>query len=390
MCASPLKLLTAGPPPPRVALLPDHLFFTRSLPVSAEGAGEAAGTVPGIGPQVELALESVAPFPLSQLYYGYYWAPGADHALAFASYRRRFTAEQTDAWAGAEWVLPTFAAILGAPLSPATTVLLPSPEGLTAVHWGNGPVPNRVVFLPIPAGTAEDERAKLQEAFLRSFESKTLIELAEPPVAEAGERDGSVHFRAGEIVARFDTATAAALDVRDKEELAALRRARRRDVLFWHVGVACVLAFLFLGVGELVLVGGGLWQKARRTQLSAQAPLVEKITAQDEIAHKIEDLRDKRLLPMEMLTLVDQQRPSQNMGFIQMQASDLDRYSLSVRAETPNPAEIDVFHDKLQTLPSCQSVTVKTNSSNDKNTVFTLSITFKPDTIQPAPLPPPS
>jgi len=372
-----------------VALLPDNLFFSRSLPVSRDGAADASGApAAGIGAQVELALEAVAPFPLAQLYYGYFWAPGSDRALAFASYRRRFTVEQTDSWDGAELVIPAFATLLGAPLGPATTVILPSPGGLTAIYWGHGPVPTRVVFLAIAAEATDEERAKQRDALLRSFETKTLIELAEPPVTEASERDGTFQFRAGELISRFDSAAAAALDVRDKDELAALRRARRRDVIFWRVGVACVIAFLLLAVGEVALVGGGLWQKARRTRLTAQAPMVEKITSADEIAHKIEDLRDKRLLPLEMLTLVDQQRPSANIRFTQAQASIVDRYTLSVRAETPNPAEIDQFHDKLQALPACQSVTVKTNTSNDKNTIFTLSITFKPDSLQPAPLPP--
>ena len=38
MCASPLEFLRAGPPPPRVALLPDALFFSRTVPVLAEAA----------------------------------------------------------------------------------------------------------------------------------------------------------------------------------------------------------------------------------------------------------------------------------------------------------------------------------------------------------------
>src|SRR5271155_5839691 len=100
MSATLFKSLRAGPPPPTVALLPDALFFARAVPLSA-GCLAAEVAV-----QVELALEATAPFPLAQLYYGYCWRTGADRALAFASYRRRFTAEQIAAWSGAERVLP--------------------------------------------------------------------------------------------------------------------------------------------------------------------------------------------------------------------------------------------------------------------------------------------
>ena len=112
MSDSPLKFLRAGPPPPKVSLLPDALFFTRAIPIAPDTPAA------DVAAQVELALESLAPFPVAQLYHGYYFPPGATAALVFASYRRRFTAEQTELWFDADLVLPTFAAVLGAPLDP--------------------------------------------------------------------------------------------------------------------------------------------------------------------------------------------------------------------------------------------------------------------------------
>src|SRR5476649_1537947 len=106
MCASPLNFLRAGPPPPRVAVLPDAVFFSRAIPVSPDATREQVAS------EVGLALEALSPFPLAQLYFGYYWAPGASRALVFASYRRRFTAEQTAEWTSAQHVLPAFAAVL--------------------------------------------------------------------------------------------------------------------------------------------------------------------------------------------------------------------------------------------------------------------------------------
>src|SRR5471032_3241447 len=102
MSALSLGFLTSSPPAPKVALLPDGLFFVRAVEVPAD-------VVPAeVGVQVELALETLAPFPLAQLYYGYFWVPGGARALVFAAYRRRFTAEQVSAWDGVELVLPAF------------------------------------------------------------------------------------------------------------------------------------------------------------------------------------------------------------------------------------------------------------------------------------------
>src|SRR5262249_32342589 len=129
MSASPFKSIKLGPTVPKVVFLPDHRFFIRSIPI-------AEGTPPTeVAAQVELALEVLSPFPTSQLYHGYFWTPGSSHALVFASYRKRFSNEQTTDWNGAELVVPRFAAVAAAEHQPATTMVLPSVEGLTAIHW---------------------------------------------------------------------------------------------------------------------------------------------------------------------------------------------------------------------------------------------------------------
>ncbi|HEY9155163.1 MAG TPA: hypothetical protein VIM69_08535, partial [Opitutaceae bacterium] len=121
-----LNRLSFKAPPPRVVLLPDHLFFVRSVPVT-EGAAEA-----DVSAQIELALEGLAPFPLAQMFYGYRWTPGSKHALVYASYRKRFSNEETDTWEDADVVLPHFAALLGAKVDSSTTLVNANGETLTA------------------------------------------------------------------------------------------------------------------------------------------------------------------------------------------------------------------------------------------------------------------
>ena len=194
MCASPLSFLRAGPPPPKVAFLPDALFFTRAVPVAAGVTSAEAAA------QIELALESVAPFPLAQLYYGWCWTPGAEEALVFAAYRRRFTTEQTAAWAEAELVLPAFVAVLGAQVVPATTVVLNSAEGLTAVHWEKSPAPARVLCRPLASDATPEQRAQSRDELLRAIgESKKVIDVDSPVLPETAASDREVAFRAGDF-----------------------------------------------------------------------------------------------------------------------------------------------------------------------------------------------
>lgn len=387
MSESFLQTLRAGPPPPKVALLPDGLFFTRALPItSGASAAEAAA-------QVELALESISPFPLAHLYYGYFWTPGADHAFVFASYRRRFTTEQTAAWAGAELVLPAFAALLGGAVEPATTALLSSPEGLTAVHWAMGPAPATVLFRPVPpvAGDAsaedlakaEAERTQIRDEILRAVGgSKVVIDLTAPPAAQSARSDREIVFRSGEFVSRLPATVVAALDVRDKGDLAALRAARKRDVIMWRVALGCAAAFVLLAVGELALLGGREWQKTRTLKFNAQKPTVEKIQTLSDLAKRIDDLATKRLLPLEMITIVNEKRPS-DIQFVSAQTAGL--YTIRVSAKTNNAGQISLYQNALEKLPACEHVEVIDPRTRGDTATFTLVVTFKPDSVKPMP-----
>jgi hypothetical protein len=380
MSASPLSFLRAGPPPPKVALLPDSVFFVRAVPVSAE-AEAAPG---GVAAQVELAMEGVSPFPLAHLYHGYYWVPGSPHALAFAAYRRRFTAEQVASWDGAEVVMPAFAALLSAQVAPATTVILASEGGLTAIHWGDGPVASWVGFQPLAPEATEEQRTAAREALIRSAGgAKTVVDLVEAPAAQSRRSDREIVFRSGELVSRLPLEAAAAADVRDKEQLASIRRGRRRDEVIWRVGIGCVAAFVVMAVLELALVGGGLWQKSRLRVVRFQQPVVDNIMTAQDLARKIGELSTRRLLPIEMIQMVHPRRFGTTIQFLSASTSGLT--TLTVTAQTANAGEISSYRNSLEALPACEKVEIRDLRSQNGNTSFTLVVTFKPDGLHPSP-----
>lgn len=381
MSASPLKFLRAGPPPPKVVLLPDALFFSRTIPIPA-------GTPPAdVAAQVELTLESISPFPVSQLYHGYFHAPGSAHALVFAAYRRRFTAEQTAAWAEVDLVLPNFAALLGGELPPATTLILATAEGFTAIHAGPGGAVE-ILTEPLAPEATDEDRTRARDTLIRAAGGSTrVIDLASPPAADPAHSDGEISFHAGTFASRLPAPTAAALDVRAKDDLAALRRARARDVLFWRVAVGCVAALVLLALGEFALIGGrALWQKSRVAQLAKQKPTVEKIMAAQKRAISIEDLSTKRLLPLEMVSLVAAKIPS-TILFQRAVADVADRDHIVIEAKAENSGEITLFKAALESLPECAHVEIgpQQTASGSRSTTFSVSITFKPGSVKPAP-----
>ncbi len=378
MTAASFNFFKAPVAAPRVVLLPDHRFFVRAVPVADGATGaEVAG-------QIELALENLSPFPPAQLYHGYYWTPGAAHALVFAAYRKRFAADETAEWGEAQMVVPAFVAAFGVQHEPATTVIYPSADGLTAVHWGDSAVPANVIVRQLAPEATEAERAQVREEMLRTFGgSRAVVDLPAPPEPAATEDEKTFFFRTGEVTSELPVAIAASLDVRDKGDLGALRSARRRDLVFWRVFAGCAAALILLFLGEILLLGGRqIWFKSMAAQIAVQRPVVEKIETAHDLATHIDRLSSERLLPFEMIEaaqLVDK------MGSIYFtRTTTTGRYSLLINGQTTNSADLDVYRLALQDSPAISEVRIDRNESRNGLTTFVWEITFKPDALHAA------
>jgi hypothetical protein len=379
---SPFRFLRSGPPPPKVALLPDALFFTRSVPVTKGATAAEAAT------QLDLALEGISPFPLAQLYYGWFWSPGSENALAFAAYRRRFTSEQTADWEHAELVLPAFVAVLGAEVEPGTTIILSSPEGFTAVHWGESRVAEKVVFRPVLPDTLDEAREQVRNELVREIGgSRNIIDLESPLLADASASDGEMVFRAGEFVSRLPAAATGAIDVRDKGELASRRNARRRDIVLWRVALGCAAGLVLLGLGELALLGGKAWLDVRQRLYLVQKPRVDRIASEHELTNRIEDLATKRLLPLEMVTQVvgeNNERIPADIQFTRVHAEQTrGLYTLFIEGKTDNAPQVNAYEAALKNLPSVQSAEARFSQVSGARATFAITVTFKPGALNP-------
>lgn len=383
MSLSSLKRFLPQPPPRQVVILPDELFFVRAVPVT-EGATPA-----DVAAQVELAVESLSPFPVAQVYYGHHWLPGAAHALAFAAYRKRFTAEETAAWPSAEIVLPSLATLLPksaaeAP-APATAMILPGANTVTGLYFADASgVPSQVrVETIIAAEPAEADRAAAREAVLAAFPEKLqVVDLEAAPSFDPASPQGEFVFRAGSRESHLDAEAAGPLDVRDKGELADLRKARARDVILWRAFVGCAAAIGLAFLLELALVGASVWQTRRLALEARQKPVVESIMTSQALATRIDELSTKRLLPFEMLNLVNTVRP----GTIQfMRTSTNGLHTLEVEAQTTSSGDIDVFRSALNKLAGCEKAEVLDPRSRDGLSTFRLVVTFKADAFKETP-----
>jgi hypothetical protein len=376
MSPSSFDFFKRAAPAPTVVLLPDALFFVRTVSV-ADGATPA-----DLAAQAELALEGFAPFPLTQLYYGFYHPPGTSLALLYAAYRKRFTSEQTAAWAGANLVIPSFVALLGGEVKPATTLLLSAGDDLTLLHWTDGRAPEKISTHTFAPDAPEEERVKVRDELLRSAgESRKVITLSAAPAPEPSEDEDKFVFRSGDFVSRLPVALADQLDVRDKAELAHRRQQRARDLVLWRVFLGCAAMIALCLIGEVALVGGRFWQKARLAIVEAQAPGVAKIDAANKLVDSIGARSTDRLMPFEMIALVSSCKPP-SVQFVR--ATTMGNYTLEIEAQTNSPGDVGGYQTALDALPACDKVEVSDQRTRDGVSTFKFVVTFKPEALKPA------
>lgn len=377
MSLSSLKRFLPAPPPRHVVLLSDAHFFVRSVPVT-EGA-----TAPEVAAQAELAVESLAPFPVAQLYYGHYWLPGATHALIYAAYRKRFNPDEVDTWANAEVVLPVFVTVLrnDAAPKPTTVILVPSATSLTGMYFGDASgVPTQFRVEPFPPEATEEQVNAVRDTILHSFPEKgTIIDVGAVTELDNASEQGEFVFRAGTIETHFTAADVAPLDVRDKDELAARRRAHKRDIILWRTFLGAIITIGLCALLEFALIGAGVWQNRRIALQARQTPVVDGIMTSQALATRIDELSTKRLLPFEMLATVNNARP-RAIQFLRTSTNGL--HTLEVDAQTGSSGDIDVFRSALNKLPTTQKAEVLDVRSRDGMSTFRVIVTFKPDSFQ--------
>jgi hypothetical protein len=356
-----------------IILLPSDRFFVRAVPL-------APGT--GIGAQVELALEGLAPFPLGQLFYGYLLAPARDTALVFAAFRKRFSAEELSGWNEAVAVLPAFLALLGdAPTTP-TIRLWAGARGITALAWdGRGPLPVAVMARETeqPADVAQRmglvadirTRTGLVDAAVQEFSGDAAVGINEARETFRLELSGgssSISVALG----RREISTA---DVRDKEFLAGQRVVLRRNMLLWRSFLACVGGLAAMVVLEAGLLGGGVWLKGIKATVQQQAVAVKKIETAQSLSARIEEMTQRRLMPFEMLVMINQNRPA-SIQFIRATTTGLN--TLEIEAQTANAADVGQYEAVLRASQQIAGVETRDLRSREGVTSFILTVTFRP------------
>jgi hypothetical protein len=369
---SPFTRAFTGPKPQEAAMLPGNRFFVRRLSVEGDD-------VPG---QVNLALEAVSPFPLEQMLVGFVTSADGKQVLAYAAHRRRFTAEESFAWPEDCQVVPEFLALCGHRPAADGIVVHRSNERLTALAWKAGD--------ELPAAIVVAELADADEAGLAREAAARADLAADTPVENlTGVLAGAIVegdlILKGEFEGTF-TIPKKGLDdsdIRDSDFLAERRKKERLNLILWNaarLGAAVLVVSLLLDIAGVVV---GMRKASLEVANEARRPLVEDIEASQAITSRILELGVKRLLPIEMLALVNEKRPA-TVEFTNIQCeikkakdSTIAKPMMTVDAKTPNAGDISDFLKAVQAMPEVEAATNSEPRVRETSTTFRIEITFK-------------
>ncbi len=364
------RFLPSAPPPSPCLLARGEAFFVRRATLVADEPAAA---------QLLLAVEGMAPFPPEQLYHGHVLSADGRAALVFASFRRRFTAEETADWVTAALVTAEFVPLLAVSGEGDRIVVHVGGERISALAWRSGEdLPEAVL---VRQGGEDGVQVVIQELRARvNFGADVTVQQLTGTLALLPESNGALEALCeGQSLGSVPAARLAGADVRDPDFLLERRRAEQRDVWLWRglLGVAALLALsaiLDVGAGAFGIYGSKL-----RAQVVAQTDAVRQTETAQSLANRIAELSEKRLMPFEMLALINPARPD-SVVFQRVVTRGLT--ALEVEAQANNAEDVGSYSNALKALPALSSVKTRVDGVRDGVTRFVLTLEFKPEALR--------
>lgn len=324
----------------QVLRLPGHLFFVESieLPPALE-AGEIADFA-------ELTVESIAPFPLEQLNWGFLHSPDSTTILIYAAHQNRlknFGFDKLDAYA---WVLPDFASLNGAHFPEATEITLINENYVTLLHFKAGAeLPIAVASLPLNTESVSKTISTIRDEIEDndSFPRKLSLRLVGATISEQGlptfqhVEEGTNN---GENFGLWTELSPGEkplwqADIRSTLFKESERSARRTGGLLTKITLWAALCALLLVSLEILLLAGNTWLETQADKIAAQQPTVARIEDKQTLVNKLEQVAQNELRPIAILDALNQSRPD-GIYFTSTETDGQNRITIQGIASTIN------------------------------------------------------
>ncbi len=368
--------LSAQPNQP-VILLSGERFFVRRINLVG---GTAMNT------QIELALETLSPFSLEQLYHGCVLSETRSHALVYAAYRRNFPAAEQSTWNNTPSVLPKFLYwTVARRAQPGSAAIIHENEDhITAIAWDEvSELPYLILSRSINGDNAAETRAQLLAEVSRrtGIPTDQINQKRGKISAVSFDKNGLTLTGLEDQRVNLPTANLAHADIRDKGLLATRQNEQRQTTLLWRLFATAVIALAACGVIEGGLQVSSVILSGKKEQLAAQAPAVQQIESAQVLATKLEKMTAQQLRPFEMLAVINRSRPA-SVEFLRVSTNGPLR--LDIEAQTKDAGDLRNYENALRQTAGIEQVELRDPRMRSGRTSFQLRVSFKPNWSQEA------
>lgn len=368
-----------------IRFLPGYAFFCRSLNLPEEISGTEE-----VYSFAELSLESLSPFPMEQLTWGYLTDFEARQIFLFAACRPRLPAEQLEGWEEARHVFPSFLPLLLVRPESAEVLGIEDEHTCCFVRYASeGRFPAQVVSAAFPEEAVEEARQTLRQRLLSRLQKTPEADPLLLRLEQSTLNGDGLGFTLATIddqaqyEARLEDMEAIwSADVRDPDFIVAERKRRQATERVGWVLAGAGGAFALLLLLFVLTWVGGWFVSSREARVTAQTEPALIVQQNSEFLLQLKQFSGEPFKPFAELAaanLVLRERQPRRITF--ESANLTNNFELSIQGESANVEEVNAYSDRLRASGYFSEVELADVRTRRGKVNFSLNLRFNPDSM---------
>lgn len=365
-------------------VLPGYLFFVETIEIPND---LEASEIPDFA---ELSIESIAPFPIDQLHWGYLYRKDVPTLLLYAARRERLKNEGFADLNDYAWVVPDFATLSGARFYDDTLVLLESDNGVSLTYFEkNADIPKSVWLDRMDEPITESKIKSLRSSIRDLPQTASVLHLR-PVVANVNENGIPTfeHTVAEQTSDRsynndwqplpLPESQLWQMDVRDTDFKTAEKSKRRTSAVILRItGWAAIFALILL-LAEGLLFAAQNWLQTQLDTIERQQVAVSKVEEKQILVNKLEQVAQNELRPIEMLEAANNIRLKLNLGIEYDEVIIEGENHITIEGKASSISALNRYADNLKNSGLFELLDKPDPSTRNGKTTFRVSLAYYP------------
>ena len=367
-------------------VLPGYLFFVETIEVPAELEASE------ITDFAELSLESIAPFPIDRLFWGYLYSENSSTLLIYAAHQDRVKNEGFADLNDYAWVIPDFATLSGAHFYDDTLVALEGNRSISLIYFEDGAEIPKSVWVDTANDPATAKSLQSLRSGIRDL-PKTAPLLHLRPVAvnrndssilsfehAASEDNGTRGYDGDWQMLKPTESELWRMDVRDSDFKAAEQNKRRISAITLKISGWSALFALLLILSEGLLIASQGWLDTQLTKIDNQQVAVSKVEEKQALVNKLEQVAQNEMRPIEMLEAANDIRLKLNLGIEYDEVVIQGENKITIEGKTSSVNAINRYTEGLKNSGRFELIgRPKTPTTRAGKTSFQISLAYVSD-----------